>query len=106
EGPFKAAMNRLHQGLAAVIGLAELCETSLTATAVSYARHTRDAVAVVQSTDGVIDFAILSDAMKVERLRWLRKGDRIPDNSVSGAFGQIQHNVDRALTSSGAGRLP
>ena len=53
--------------------MADLCETSLTATAIRYAELSSDAVAVIVSMGKVIDYCIMSDAMKsLPQLTWLR----------------------------------
>ena len=44
---------------------------------------TDDAVAVIVSTGGVIDYCFLSDAMKsLPELKWLRKGSPLPGGTV------------------------
>jgi Zn-dependent peptidase ImmA (M78 family) len=101
RGPFVAEMAKHDDGIGLVIALAELCQTSLTSTAVSYARHTRSAVAVIQARDGIVEFCTVSDAMKTEPLGWLRRGDYVPDGSVTQSFARIGENVAGARTASG-----
>lgn len=93
---FKRELVRVDDGLTAVKLLAEKCETSLTATAITFARHTRAAVGVVQSTDGVVDFCSFSEAMKDAGVRWLRKGDLVPTDSLTAHFSGDRSRVDAA----------
>lgn len=101
RGPFVSEMAKYEDGIGRVIALAELCQTSLTSTAVSYARHTRLAVAVVQAMNGVVEFCTVSDAMKSEPLGWLKRGDAIPDASITSSFARIGDNIVSARTASG-----
>ena len=76
---FRRALNNQDPGLAAIEALADLCQTSLTATAIRYARLTEDAVAVVVSTGKVINFCRMSDPMKsLPEITWPKKGDLVP----------------------------
>lgn len=85
EGPFRAALRGAGEGLAAVRRLASTCSTSLTATAVRYAQLTHDAVAVVVSTDGGVEFSVISDAMREVRgvPRRLERGARVPTDGAT-----------------------
>ena len=82
--PFRKVLARLSVGLAAIEQLAATCKTSLTATANRYAELTNDAVAVIVSTDGVVDYCFMSDTMKALReLTWLRKDHPVPKGTVT-----------------------
>lgn len=105
RGPFVAAMNRHDDGIALVIAMAELCGTSLTSTAVSYARHTRSAIAVIQAKGGVVEFCIVSEALKSEPLGWLKRGDAVPCGSLTHSFGRTEANVIAARIAQGEARL-
>ena len=73
---FADAMHSAGDGLPAIVKLAARCHTSLTATAIRYARCTRDPVAIVLSTGKKINFCLMSDALKeVKGLDWIRKGE-------------------------------
>jgi hypothetical protein len=81
----------------AIEALAELCCTSLTATAIRYADLTNDAVAVILSTGSQIDYCGLSDQMKsLKQLDWLRKGSPIPSNTATAAFNAKPDRVANA----------
>jgi hypothetical protein len=93
SAPFKRALARQDPGLVVIESLAELCKTSLTATAIRYAELTEDAVAIIISTGPTIDFCFLSDTMKsLPQLAWLRKGTPLPRNTTTA---QLNANARR-----------
>lgn len=94
EALFKLELSKRDEGLATVLALADLCQTSATATAVSYAQHTRAAVAVVQSTDGIVDFCVLSEAMKDGAVGWIKRGDPIPMRGATRSIASNRSRVD------------
>ena len=84
EGLFGRALSRLDPGLAAVESMAQLCGTSLTATAIRCAELGKDAIAAVISTGPKIDYCFLSDRMKdLPDLTWLRKGSPVPAGTAT-----------------------
>jgi hypothetical protein len=81
---FTAVMRHAGDGLDAIDILAGRCITSLTATAIRYQQLTSEAVAVIQSKGGRIEFCFLSDRLRrLKPRRWLRKGDALPKGSVT-----------------------
>ena len=91
---FTKAMSTAGDGLPAIEKLAAQCRTSLTATAIRYAVCTRDAVAVILSTSGRINYCIMSEALKdVEGLNWIRKGDSLPEDTATFAFSQDPEKI-------------
>ncbi len=102
DGPFKSALRRCGEGLEAIEQLADKCLTSITATAIRYARKTSVPAAVVVSTDGRVDFAFLSGEMReFSELTTLRKGELVPDNSPTAMFARSKDNVLRARREAG-----
>lgn len=94
---FRRALSRAGQGLATVASAADLCRTSLTATAIRYAELTDDAVAVVMSTGKTIDYCFLSDTIKsLPQLTWLRKGTPVPQGTATAQFNSDPGRVARA----------
>lgn len=94
---FGHALRQSGQGLAAIRSAADLCRTSLTATAIRYADVTDDAVAVVVSTGKTIDYSFLSDTMKLlPQLTWLRKGSPVPDQTATASFNSDPGRVTNA----------
>jgi len=94
---FRRALNRFNDGLAGVKGLAGLCQTSLTATAIRYAELTEAASAIIISTGQAVDFACMSKSMKsFSGLTWLRRGDPLPKGSLTANFNEFHGQVDEA----------
>lgn len=94
EGMFRRAVGRYKAGLAAVEALADLCNTSLTATAIRYAELTDDAVAIAVSTGPVIDFCFMSDTIKsLPQVMWLKKGTMLPRGTVTEQFNAFSSRV-------------
>jgi hypothetical protein len=94
---FRRALGKNKPGISAVESLAELCRTSLPATAIRYAELTEDAIAIVVSTGTTIDYCCLSDAMKsLPQLAWLRKGTPVPRET---ATAQLNANPGRIANS-------
>lgn len=83
----KSALRRLGEGLEGIEALKEKCLTSMTATAITYARKTSVPAAIVVSTNGRIDYAFLSESMKeFDGLSWPKKGEPLPTGTVSAAL--------------------
>ena len=93
--PFRKSVGKFAEGLQAVIGLANLCGTSLSATAIRYAELTEDAVAVIVSTGQKVDYAVLSDLMKksLPGLSWPVKGSKISGRTLTSTFNENSARV-------------
>ena len=98
---YKRLITRRDPSLDAVESLASDCRTSLTATAIRFAELTDDAVAVIISTRNVIDYCILSEAMKsLPQLSWLKKGSAVPMGTATARLSASAERVlrgDRAI---------
>jgi hypothetical protein len=91
---FKKELGRHQAGLETVETMADLCKTSLTATAIRYAELTEDAVAVVISTGSVIDYCFLSDTMKgLPKLSWIKKGTMVPAGTATARLNGNPHRI-------------
>jgi len=94
---FKAAMNKAGVGLEAIEKLTGQCNTSLTATAIRYAKYTQDAVAVIMSTGSEIDYCFMSDCLKeIQGLTWPGKSSSVPRNTATHAFNNDPGNITSA----------
>lgn len=94
---FLHALNRTGQGLDAIKSIANLCRTSLTATAIRYARLTDDAAAVVMSTGETIDYCFLSNTIKsLPQITWLRKGTPVPMGTATETFNSNPERIASA----------
>jgi hypothetical protein len=97
EAMFKKAIDRAGQGFDAIESLATLCKTSITSTAIRYAKFTDDALAVIVSSGDRVEFCFLSDRLKdAKRFRWLEKGDLIAPRSITARFNRQKSNIDDA----------
>lgn len=77
--PFKKAIAGRTADLSLIRELAELCETSLTATAIRVAELSDTAVGVILSTGDTVDYCFRSEAMKsLPKLDWVHRGSGVP----------------------------
>lgn len=82
--PFLRACNSFGDGMEAVRGLATQCKTSLIATARRYIELSDIATALIVSSDGKVDYAILSNCMKkLPDLSWPSKGSSLPHGTLT-----------------------
>lgn len=97
DSPFKRALAKCEPGISAVESMANLCRTSLTATAIRYAELTDDAVAVIVSTGPTIDYCRMSETLKsLRELSWLRKGSPVPMNTITSRLNKDPDGVARS----------
>lgn len=95
--PFRKLMGRARLGLQDIEAAHEVCNTSLTSTAIRYAELTDDAIAVILSTGRTIDYCILSEAMKsLPDLTWLKRGSPVPAKTATARFNAESARVLRA----------
>lgn len=97
---FRAAAARHAEGLEAVVRLSDICKTSLTATAISYAKQSHAAVAVILSTCGIVNCCFQSDALKMAKVGWLRPGTIIPEETVTSALARDPQRIAAATDAS------
>lgn len=95
---FLKALYEAGEGFSAIDHLASLCKTSITATAIRFAIHSPDPVAVIVSSGRTIDYCFLSNALRdIPGINWIRKGELVPNQSETCDF-----NSDKAKVASGA----
>lgn len=81
---FKPEAEKLKPGLQTIKTMADICRTSLISTAIRYAQLTDYIVAIIVSTEGIVDYCFMSEAMKLlPDLRWISKGDQVPHATVT-----------------------
>lgn len=91
---FKAACGKSGQGLDAIETLAGLCVTSLTATAIRFAKLCDEPVAVVCSMGNRVQFAFMSKPLQDLRgLTWIRKNSGLPTGTATANFNKNEDNV-------------
>ncbi len=94
--PCRRLLGKFEPGLAAVEALAAACRTSLSATAIRVAELSEDAIAVVMSTAGVVDYCFLSETMQgLPQLTLPRKGFPVPRGTATHAFANGAPNRHR-----------
>jgi IrrE N-terminal-like domain len=96
---FLPAIRDAGDGFEAIQSLAEACKTSITATAIRYAAHAEDPVAVILSSGDRIDACFVSDPIKdVKGLRWFIKNEIVPTGTATRTFNQDPGNIDLCNT--------
>ncbi len=103
---FAPAVARAGQGFAAIETLAQLCKTSLHATAIRYTQCSTDPVAIVVSTGDRIDHCFMSDELRtLDGIDWIRKRESVPRNTATYAFNQDARNVFAGAQADGTSNL-
>lgn len=91
---FLKSIRKYGEGFNAIESLANLCMTSITATAIRYAEFSENPAAVLVTADGRVEFCCLSDALRNRQgLTWLKRGDFIPESSSTARFQKDFKNV-------------
>jgi IrrE N-terminal-like domain len=91
---FKGACSNSGRGLAAIETLADLCVTSLTATAIRYAKLCDGPVAVICSKRNRVEFVFMSNSLQDLRgLTWIRRGSGLPAGTATESFNKNEENV-------------
>ena len=94
---FRKSMAASGDGLAAIINLSELCQTSILATAIRYVKLSSEAIAIVVSEGQSICYAFLSNELKeFKNLQWPSPGTPLPSVPTSD-FNKERENVVQRL---------
>jgi Zn-dependent peptidase ImmA (M78 family) len=83
---FSKAVDGAGDGLGAIETLADVCTTSLTATAIRYVDFVDAPVAIVVCNQDEIEFCFMSKKFESLDLDWLRAGTSIPRKSITNRF--------------------
>jgi len=84
ENLFKDHLTEYGKGMTCIEAMSKLCNTSLTATAIRYAELTENKVVVIISTNGIIDYCRISNAVfDLRDIEIPKKGDRIPKGTAT-----------------------
>jgi Zn-dependent peptidase ImmA (M78 family) len=103
---FTAAVSGAGGGLAAIESLSALCVTSLTATAIRYAKCTDDVAAVIVSTGKRINYCFMSKALEeIAGQNRVRKGEALPPECPTELFNRDPGRVSRAERTAGESEL-
>lgn len=102
QGLFVPALTAIRPGFAAIQSLKDLCQTSVLATALRYAKLAQVPVAVVVSRDATIDYCFMSKALLTARgVQWLKKGSNLPARCPTRTFNGKRSNVSGGQMASG-----
>lgn len=95
---FKSAAGRYSDGFEAIKHLADDFGTSLTASAIRYARLTDAAVAIIVSSGSSIEYCFVSEAMRRPRgFQYPKKGAVLPQGSTTREFNRDLQAVASAM---------
>lgn len=95
--PFTKAMRQAGDGLAAIEKLAEICGTSIEATAIRYKDLTSEPLVVIRSKGDTIDYASMSSAfMELPNLTWIKKNTKLPSDTLTAQFNKDVSRVQAA----------
>ena len=94
RGLFIKEIDKRSFGFDTIDEIADICKTSLTATAIRYTEFTSELMAVVLNEGSRIDWCFMSDELKeIEGLDWPKKGQVVPRGSVTHSFNKNQENI-------------
>ncbi|MDR2741722.1 MAG: ImmA/IrrE family metallo-endopeptidase [Treponema sp.] len=81
-------------GLDGIIGMADLCQTSLTATAIRYVELASKPLIVVLSSNGIINFCVVSEKIRFMKNKEIpQKGWKVPGNTATANLAQNKEDV-------------
>lgn len=98
---FGEEIRRHGPGRQTIKALAQTFSTSLTSTAIRYARLTPDPAAIIVSKGDVVLYCFVSDALRDVRNIYLPKGSPVPKGTITGRFNQNPANVAEAREEDG-----
>lgn len=102
QGLFTKEIDKRQTGFTAIDKIADICMTSLTATAIRYTQFTSEPMAAVLSDGLKIDWCFMSDELKeIGRLDWPKKGQSPPRDSVTHSFNKKKENIKNGENETG-----
>jgi len=102
---FRKAVDQAGIGFEAIEKLAKQCKTSITSTAIRFTQFTEEAVAVIVSSGGKIDYCFMSERIRDLRgISWIKKGDPLPRGTTMD-FNRDPSNIDEARQEEGVSSL-
>ena len=95
---FMQALDGAGEGFAAIDSLASLCKTSITSTAIRFATHSPDPVAIIVSNGPKIEYCFMSEVIRdLPGINWIRRGELVPKGTATHSF-----NADKSSVAAGA----
>jgi hypothetical protein len=102
---FREAVDWAGSGFAAIEKLARECKTSITATAIRYTYFTDEAVAVIVSSGGQVDYCFMSPSIRdLRAITWIKKGDPLPGGTTQ-RFNRDPSNIEKTRREESTCRL-
>lgn len=102
ESLFVPALQAAEPGFAGIQQLSQTFNTSITATAIRYAKFSDERVAVILSSGRRIDWCIMSDSLRAIRgLTWIKKGDLLAPSTTTAKFNALASNISSARKHNG-----
>ncbi len=106
ETSFRKEMDKAGEGLTAIETLANLFQTSITATAIRFTKFAESAVAVVMSSGKRMEYCFMSDLIRnLQGITWIRKGDFLSKGTTTLKFNENEAFVTEARRVDGSSRL-
>lgn len=100
---FTKEIDKRVAGFEAIDKIADICMTSLTATAIRYTQFTSDPMAALLSDGSKIDWCFMSDELKeIGQLDWPRKGQALPIESITHNFNKNIENIKNGRNKAGS----
>ena len=82
--PVRRIIDRSPSGFGSIEAIQQKTNASLTAAAIRYVGMTDEAVAIIVSSDGIVDYCFMSETMKsLERIDWLHKNTLVPSDTIT-----------------------
>jgi Zn-dependent peptidase ImmA (M78 family) len=87
EDWFRNCLWKYEPGYDGISKMAELCQTSLTSTAIRYVTLAETKIGIIVSSNGVIDYCFLSEKMKrIPEMVFPRKGWKVPKETSTASL--------------------
>jgi hypothetical protein len=91
---FLSAIRELEPGFSAIKTLKDMARTSITATAIRYAKFAEDPVAIIISQGTTIECCFMSDVIRdLSGLQWIKKGTPLPPRCQTRTFNENASNI-------------
>ena len=82
--PVRRIIHRSPSGLGGIQAVQQETNASLTAAAIRYVALTDEAVAIIVSSNGIVDYCFMSETMKsLEGIDWLHKNTLVPSATIT-----------------------
>jgi Zn-dependent peptidase ImmA (M78 family) len=93
EHLFRQTMDQTEVGLNGIEALANICNTSLTATAIRYCLFAEDPVAIIMSEGDTVNWCFMSEPLLSIQMQWIEKGSIIPHGTHTANYNRHPENI-------------